>query len=121
MKTSLTFTFLFWVNKSRIIDGKAELFERATVDGRRTNLGLKRKIEIKRWDTKAKKASGTFTELIKINNHIESVRVRLYEIYQELKYKNQFITAQLIKARYNGKDDNSKTLQEILIYHKIKN
>ena len=26
----------------------------------------------------------------------------------------EFITAQLIKAKYNGEDDNSKTLQEIL-------
>lgn len=120
MKSSHTFTILFWINKSRIIDGKAELFARVTVDGRRTNLGLKRKIEIKRWDNKAKKAVGNSTESREINNHIESVRVRLYDIYQELRYNGELITAQLIKAKYNGEDDNSKTLQEILVYHNKK-
>lgn len=45
MKSSHTFTILFWINKSRIVDCKAELFARVTVNGRRTNLGLKRKIE----------------------------------------------------------------------------
>ncbi|MDJ0644507.1 MAG: site-specific integrase [Flavobacteriaceae bacterium] len=120
MKSSHTFTILFWINKSRITDGKAELFARVTVDGRRTNLGLKRKIEVERWDNKAKKAFGNSAIAREINNHIESVRVRLYDIYQELKYNGELITAQLIKAKYNGEDDNSKTLQEILAYHNRK-
>ncbi len=120
MKTSHTFTILFWINKSRINDGKAELFARITVDGRRTNLGLKRKIEVKRWDNKAKRAFGNSTAAREINNHIKSVSSKLYDIYQELKYKGEFITAQLIKAKFNGEDDNSKTLQEILEYHNRK-
>ncbi len=120
MKSSHTFTILFWINKSRITNGKAELFARVTVDGRRTNLGLKRKIEVERWDNKAKKAFGNSAIAREINNHIESVRVRLYDIYQELKYNGELITAQLIKAKYNGEDDNSKTLQEILAYHNRK-
>ena len=109
MKTSHTFTILFWINKSRIIDGKAELFARVIVDGRRTNLGLKRKIEIKRWNNKAKKVVGNSNESREINNHIESVRVGLYDIYQELKYNGELITTQLIKTKYNGEDDKSKT------------
>lgn len=83
MKTSHTFTILFWINKSRIIDGRAELFARVTIDGKRTNLGLKRKIEIKRWDSKAKKAIGNSATAREINLHIETVRSTV-EQYQFL-------------------------------------
>ncbi|MCW5518105.1 Arm DNA-binding domain-containing protein [Muriicola sp. Z0-33] len=70
MKTSHTFTILFWINKSRIISGQAELFARITVNGKRTNIGLKRKINIRNWDNKAKKAIGNCAKAREINNHI---------------------------------------------------
>jgi len=120
MKTSHTFSILFWINSARATKGNAELFARVTVNGKRANIGLKRKVPISRWDSKTKRVSGTAATTKQINNHIEQVRARLYDIYQELKYKNEFITAQLIKAKYNGEDDNSKTLQEILKYHNQK-
>ncbi|PRX54009.1 site-specific integrase [Flagellimonas meridianipacifica] len=120
MKTSHTFSILFWINSSRATKGNAELFARVTVNGKRANIGLKRKVPISQWDSKTKKVSGTGVPSKQINNHIEQVRARLYDIYQELKYKDEFITAQLIKAKYNGEDDNSKTLQEILKYHNRK-
>ena len=117
MKTSNTFSILFWINSSRATDGNAELFARITVNGKRANIGLKRKVPILKWDSKTKKVSGTTAASRQVNNHIEQVRAKLYSIYQELKYKGEFITAQLIKAKYNGEDDNSKTLQDILVYH----
>ena len=48
MKTSHTFSILFWINTSRAVDGNAELFARVTVNGRkRANTWVsKRKIPI---------------------------------------------------------------------------
>lgn len=120
MKTSHTFTILFWINKSRITCGQAELFARVTVDGKRTNIGLKRKIKIEQWDNRAKKAIGNSVVAREINNQINSVQAALYSIYQKLKYSEKFITAQLIKSIYNGEDESTKTLQEIITYHKHK-
>lgn len=120
MKTSHTFSILFWINSSRATKGNAELFARVTVNGKRANIGLKRKVPIAQWDSKSKKVSGSGAVTKQINHHIEQVRARIYNIYQELKYRDELITAQLIKAKYNGEDDNSKTLQEILKYHNKK-
>lgn len=72
------------------------------------------------WDIRSKRVKGNSSEARKINNQIDQTRAQLYEIYQELKYKNELITAQLIKAKFNGEDDNSRTLQEILKYHNRK-
>ncbi len=120
MKTSHTFSILFWINASRSTDGNAELFARITVNGKRANIGLKRKIRTNQWDTKTKKVIGNSDKVKQINHLIIQVQSKLYDIYQELKYKDELITAQLIKAKFNGQDDNSKTLQEILEYHNKK-
>lgn len=120
MKTSHTFSILFWINASRSSDGKSELFARVTVNGKRANIGLKRKILPADWDTKAKEVIGKSSKAKQINTHIQQVRAKLFEIYQDLKYNGELITAQLIKAKYNGEDKTSRTLQEILVYHNNK-
>ena len=120
MKTSHTFSILFWINNSRTTNGKSELFARITVNGKRANIGLKRKVCLDQWDIKSKRVKGNSSKARQINNQIDQIRAKLYEIYQELKFKNKLITAQLIKAKFNGEDDHSKTLQEIINYHNRK-
>lgn len=120
MKTSHTFSILFWINNSRTTNGKSELFARITVNGKRANIGLKRKVFMDQWDIGSKRVKGNSSESRQINSQIDQTRAQIYEIYQELKYKNEFITAQLIKAKFNGEDGNSKTLQKILKYHSRK-
>ena len=120
MKTSNTFSILFWINTSRKTEENAELFARITVNGKRANISLKRKIPIKNWDINTKKVIGSDNESKEINHQINQVQAKLYNIYQELKYNGDLITAQLIKAKYNGEDINSKTLREILNYHNRK-
>ena len=67
MKTSHTFSILFWINSSRSTNNKADLFLRITVNGRRANIGLKRKILIDQWDKKAKKVKNVDKQ--KIDNY----------------------------------------------------
>ena len=120
MKTSHTFSILFWINSSRSTNNKADLFLRITVNGRRANIGLKRKVLIDQWDKKAKKVKGTNAQAKAINNLINESQAKVYSIYQELKYKEELITAQLIKAKFFGEDEGAKSLQEILTYHNEK-
>ena len=120
MKTSQTFTILFWINKSRSANDLAELYARVTVNGKRTNIGLKRKVDIHLWDSINKKAKGNTREAKEINNYINLVQSRLFNIYQDLKYKGELITPQLVKTLYNGENINSKSLLELLEYHNRK-
>ncbi|WP_083191633.1 Arm DNA-binding domain-containing protein [Formosa haliotis] len=50
MKTSTTFSILFWVDFSRAKKEHASIYARITVNGKRTTISLKRKVLITDWD-----------------------------------------------------------------------
>ncbi|MBP0904315.1 site-specific integrase [Mariniflexile gromovii] len=117
MRTTNTFSILFWADQKSKNDDQALLYARITVDGKRVNLSLKRKIAISLWDAKKKRAKGASSEARQINLYLDQVHTQLFQNYQDLKFKGKLITAQLIKASYGGELDTSKTLQELIDYH----
>ncbi|MDO9274972.1 MAG: Arm DNA-binding domain-containing protein [Lutibacter sp.] len=67
MKTTITFSILIWINSSRAKDNEAEIFARVTVNQRRVNISLKRKINIDSWDKAKSRVKGTGQEARVIN------------------------------------------------------
>jgi len=123
MRTKNTFSTNFWLQSSRAINNEALLYVRVTVNQKRLNISLKRKISLNIWNPKLKKAKGTSTEARQINQYLAQVNSQIFQIYQDLNFKNQLITAQLIKSAFLGEDENNKSLNELISYHsnKIKN
>lgn len=117
MRNTNTFSILFWTDRKNMKDGQALLYARITVDGKRVNLSLKRKIDVSLWDAKKKRAKGTSSEARQINLYLDQTHTQLFQCYQDLKFKGELITAQLIKAGYGGELETSKTLQELIDYH----
>lgn len=117
MRSTNTFSILFLANKKNKNDDQALLYARITVDGKRVNLSLKRKIDVSLWDAKKKRARGTSNEARQINLYLNQIHTQLFQCYQDLKFKGELITAQLIKASYDGELETSKTLQELIDYH----
>ncbi len=120
MKTSKTFSILFWINASRAKNNQAEIYARITVDRKRVNISLKRKVNVNLWDVSKKRVKGHTTSAKQINNYLDQTYTKLFQVYQDLKYKGELITAQLIKANYNGEDENTKSLLDIIKYHSEK-
>lgn len=120
MRTQNTFSTLFLVQSSRAINDEALLYARITVNGKRIDISLKRKIPLQLWDSTKKKARGNSREARQINQYLAQVQTQLFQCYQDLKFKGELITAKLIKEIYLGEDENSKTLQNILEYHTSK-
>ncbi len=120
MRTKHTFSTLFWLQTTRAINNEALLYIRITVNGKRVNLSLKRRVPVSIWDAKKKKAKGTTALARQINLYIDEVSNKLFQIYQNLKFKDELITAQLIKAHYSGESDQGKTLKDIFKYHNQK-
>ena len=58
MKTSNTFSILFWLKLANAKNGKAPLYVRITVNGKRVELSLKRKLTISDWDATKSKLKG---------------------------------------------------------------
>lgn len=120
MRTKHTFSTMFWQQTTKAVNNEAGLYLRITVDGKRLNVSLKRRIPIDLWDPKKKKAKGTSAKAKQINQYLDEVKSKIFQIYQELKYRDQLITAQIIKAKFMGEDEQSKTLLELIAYHSKK-
>lgn len=117
MKIRSTFSLLFWANTSRIKNDHVPVYARITVNGKRTNLSLQRRIPISSWDANKGKARGTKQQARLFNKYLEQVRAKIYQSYEDLLSENKLITAQLIKSRFLGMDESGKTLLELFKYH----
>ncbi len=120
MRTSKTLGIHFWVNKQKEIDGEVLLYARITVDKKRVNISLKRKVPLDHWDFKQRKMTGNSAKSKEINNYLEVTKSELYNSYQILRSDNKPITAANIKNEFLQEAEESKTLPELLRYHSLK-
>ncbi|MHB1106060.1 MAG: site-specific integrase [Lutibacter sp.] len=117
MKTSTTFSILIWINTSRLKNNEAEIFARVTVNLRRTNISLKRKIDVESWNRSKGRVKGNCKEARTLNLYLDQEQARLFECYQELRAEQQLVTAQAVKARFLGLDTIHHSLLELIEYH----
>ena len=117
MKTSSTFSILFWVDFSRVKDNQASIYARITVNGKRATLSLKRKVPLSDWDAHKGRARGTNQNTRILNNYLEQVNSNLFKSYQDLKNERKLITSQAIKSRYLGEDQQNYSINDIISYH----
>jgi len=117
MKTSNTFSVLFWLKHANAKNGKAPLYARITVNGKRAELSLKRKLAISNWDTNKSKLKGLSEENKLINNYIKQVNSELFGTYQKLKKENKLVTSSIIKSQFLGDDESQHALSDIIAYH----
>ncbi|NEW79874.1 MAG: site-specific integrase [Gelidibacter sp.] len=117
MKTSSTFSILIWINASRAKNNEAEIFARITVNQKRANISLKRKIDIDSWNKSKGRAKGNTQEARILNQYLDQVQAKFFESYQDLRAEDKLITAEIIKARFLGEDKQYHSLQDIIDYH----
>ncbi|MBG7630050.1 MAG: site-specific integrase [Bacteroidetes bacterium] len=117
MKNAHTFSILFWLKLANTKNGKAPLYARITVNGKRAELSLKRKLSISQWDATKNKLKGLSDENKLVNNYIKQVNAQLFESYQKLKNENKLVTSNIIKAHFIGGDEKQHALSDIIEYH----
>lgn len=117
MKTSNTFSVLFWLKQANAKNGKASLYARITVNGKRAELSLKRKLSISDWDSNKSRLKVLSDEAKMVNNYMKQVNSRLFESYQKLTLENKLVTSSIIKASFLGEAENQYALSDIIDYH----
>jgi site-specific recombinase XerD len=120
MKSQNTFAILFWINTSRAKDGVANLYARVTVNQKRANISLTHSISINKWDATKKRSKGTDARAKQLNIYLDQTYTKLFQIYQDLTYKEELVTAKIIKAKFIGDDEKSKSLLDLIEYHSKK-
>ncbi len=113
-----TMYILFYPKKKDSdIDGYATLYARITVNGKRSEFSLRRKVEEKKWSSIGGKLRGTAREVSNLNRFLENVKNRCYDIYDELLKESEHITSDAITNIYLGKRKKQWMLLEIFQEH----
>lgn len=117
MQSQTNFNLLFWVNASRAKNNQVSVYARITVNGKRANISLKRKVIISEWNSSKGMAKGNKQESRLLNRFLDNVKNRIYEAHQELVKEKAFICSQSIKARFLGEDNEEYSLLTLIDYH----
>lgn len=121
MRTSSTFSILFWIYTKRIKNNQAPLYTRITVNGKKLNISLKRRIDVRIWNTKKQRIKGTSEKARTLNQYIDEVYSKLFQCYQELRAEDKLITPHLVKSKFLGEDlERHYTIKDIIEYHNSK-
>lgn len=76
-------SILFYIKKSKADSlGKCNIYLRITIDGKRAEASIKRKIHHSRWLGKSGIAKGTSAEVNELNNYITKIRTKILTIHQ---------------------------------------
>tara|TARA_R110002050_G_scaffold238454_1_gene374516 strand:+ start:504 stop:1754 length:1251 start_codon:yes stop_codon:yes gene_type:complete len=114
------FSFIFYIKRSKADkNGKANIYLRITVNGKRAELSISRKVEVNKWSTSSGKMKGSSAEAQQLNKYIDSITNRIYKIHHRLTEENKLITAATIRNVYQGKDENKKMILEIFENHNL--
>lgn len=113
-----TFSVIFYLRRYKTAsDGKAPIYARITVDGKRMDISVKRSIEEGNWNPKKGLARGSKEEIGKLNSYLEKYRSGIVECYQQLLLQKKVITADLIKDTFLGTDQKNFTICKMIDYH----
>jgi hypothetical protein len=105
------------VKKHRASAGKVPVYLRITVNRKRLDISIKRKIDLAFWDDGKGQAKGSRSEAKALNLYLEQLRHHLYDCYQQLEKERKLITVEAVKNRYLGGDERGKTLKDLVEYH----
>lgn len=120
MRTLSTFSILFWVYGKRAVNNKANIYVRVTLNGKRVNISLKRKINVSTWDEKLQRANGTDKDSRILNLYLNEVQSKVYRIYEDFKREEVPFTSQMVKAKFLGEDKTRFSFQNLVDYYNEK-
>ena len=108
---------MFWADFSRAKNDQASIYARITVNGKRATISLKRKVLVSDWDVHKNRARGTNQKSRILNSYLDETYNHLFKCYRDLMNEHKLITAQVVKARYFGNDENNRSITDIINYH----
>jgi len=116
MKNS--FTQLFYIKKTKLDSNqKTNIYLRITVNGRRSEVSVQRKISIEKWNQSANRARGFSNESQEINQYLDLISNKINKIHQRFVDENKTFTAQNIRDKFLGIDENQKMVLKIFQDH----
>lgn len=119
MRSNSTFSILFWLYSSRSKNGKAPIYARISVNGKKLNISLKRRIQINEWDSAKQRVQNSSIHAKSTNQYLDEFYSGLFQSFQELRIEGKLITPQRVKARFMDEDVENQhyTMRDLVSYH----
>ncbi|MGB4447480.1 MAG: site-specific integrase [Cloacibacterium sp.] len=113
-----TFNLLFYVKKSKInFLGESPIYLRITIDGKISEISVKRTILPLRWNAKAQKVNGSSEESKSFNFYLKTFEQKVYDTYHELMRDKESVTCESLKNKLLGKGERIRMLIPIFEDH----
>ena len=96
---------------------KVPIYLRLTVNGKRSELSISRKVDPEKWNAKAGRMRGSGMEAVQLNQYLDMVRAKVNKIQFQLVEEGQPFTALDIKNIFRGKENELKMLLVVFDEH----
>jgi len=119
MRSNSTFSVLFWLYSSRSKNGKAPIYARISVNGKKLNISLKRRIQINEWDSNKQRVKNSSMHAKSTNQYLDEFYSGLFQSFQQLRIEGKHITPHSVKARFMDEEVENQhfTLRDLVSYH----
>ena len=97
-----TFKVMFYINASKAKGGSAPIMGRVTVNGQVAQFSSKQSVPLALWDAKGNRAKGKGDEAQKINHALDKIKARIIELYNQIRERENFVTAEMVRNAYQG-------------------
>ena len=101
---------LFYANGSKEKNGVAPIMGRVTVNGQVAQFSCKLTIAPSLWDVKGNRAKGKGDEAQKINHALDKIKARIIELYNQIRERENFVTAEMVRNAYQGIGNEYETI-----------
>ncbi|WP_421804322.1 site-specific integrase [Flagellimonas sp.] len=113
-----SFTQLFYLkSRNRNKSVKVPIYLRLTVNGKRSELSISRKIEPEKWHARLGKMKGSDAKAVQLNQYLDTVRSKINRIHQRFIDEEKPFTALDIKSAYVDNGDKLKMLVVLFEEH----
>lgn len=104
-----SFGVLFFLKKNQLLkNGEAPVSMRITVNGKREEARTKKSINPSLWNQAKEYSRGRDRKSRDLNDYIESTRIRLSQLFNEMEQSGKTISATIIKNKFFGMDDEDR-------------
>ncbi|WP_268849237.1 site-specific integrase [Flavobacterium aestivum] len=113
-----TFGVLFYLKVQKVsAQGKMPICARITVNGKRTEISIKRSVTAAEWDIKKGMPRGSRKEITELNMFLNQFKAKIINIYQQMLLSDVAIDGPAIRDRMLGKGKLAPTLLSLIEHH----
>ncbi|MGX9249184.1 hypothetical protein [Sphingobacterium multivorum] len=113
-----TFGVIFYLKKQKTTtQGTTPIYARVTVNGKRTEISVKRSIALSGWDVKKGLAKRSRQETAELNRFLDRFKAKIIDAYQELVLSGSTVDGAVIRERVTGASKSEPTLGGLMEYH----